>query len=143
MELDKIALFGLVKKRRAWLAQRQEVLARNIANADTPGYRPRDLKAFEFKRLVSRVGGRITPDMTHRAHVGGGPGRSADFAAERPRHPYEATPTGNAVILEEQMMKVGATTMNYRLTAELYTKHLTMIRTALAGADRTGQWTAC
>ncbi len=54
MELDKIALFGLVKKRLAWLAQRQEVLAKNIANADTPGYKPRDLKAFDFKQLVSR-----------------------------------------------------------------------------------------
>ena len=131
MELDKIALFGLVKKRLAWLAQRQEVLARNIANADTPGYKPRDLKAFDFRRLVSRGVGRVTLDVTNRAHVGGGPGRSADFAEERTRNPYESAPAGNAVILEEQMMKVGATTMNYRLTAELYKKHLNMIRTAL------------
>ncbi len=131
MELDKIALFGLVKKRLAWLAQRQEVLAKNIANADTPGYKPRDLKAFEFKRLVSREIGRVTLDVTNRAHVGGGPKRSADFAEERTPHPYESAPAGNAVILEEQMMKLGATTMSYRLTTELYKKHLNMIRTAL------------
>ena len=63
MELDKIALFGLVKKRLAWLAQRQEVLAKNIANADTPGYKPRDLKAFDFRRLVSREIGGVTLDV--------------------------------------------------------------------------------
>ena len=131
MELDKIALFGLVKKRLAWLAQRQEVLARNIANSDTPGYKPRDLKAFDFRRLVSREVGRVNLDVTNRAHVGGGPGHSADFAEERTRNPYESAPAGNAVILEEQMMKVGETTMNYRLTTELYEKHLNMIRTAL------------
>ncbi len=131
MELDKIALFGLVKKRLAWLAQRQEVLAKNIANSDTPGYKPRDLKAFDFKRLVSREVGRVTLDVTNRAHVGGGPRRSADFAEERTRDPYESAPAGNAVILEEQMMKVGETTMSYRLTTELYKKHLNMIRTAL------------
>ncbi len=131
MELDKIALFGLVKQRLAWLAQRQEVLAKNIANADTPGYKPRDLVAFEFKRLVSPEVGRITPDVTNRAHVGGGPKPSADFAEERTRHAYETAPAGNAVILEEQMMKIGETTMNYRLTTELYKKHLNMIRTAL------------
>ena len=85
-----------------------------------------------------------------KAAKGGGPGIGArdsapgdDFAEERTRHPYESAPAGNAVILDEQMMKVGATTMSYRLTTELYKKHLTMIRTALAGADRTGQWTAC
>jgi len=131
MELDKIALFGLVKKRLSWLAQRQEVLAKNIANSDTPGYKPRDLKAFDFQRLVSREVGRVTLDVTNRAHVGGGPERSADFADERTRDPYESAPAGNAVILEEQMMKVGETTMNYRLTTELYKKHLNMIRTAL------------
>ncbi len=131
MVFDKIALFGVVKKRVAWLAQRQEVLAQNIANADTPGYKPRDLKAFDFKQLVSREVGRVTLDVTNRAHVGGGPGRSADFAEERTRNPYESAPAGNAVILEEQMMKVGETTMSYRLTTELYKKHLNMIRTAL------------
>lgn len=131
MELDKIAIFGLVKKRLAWLAQRQEVLAQNIANADTPGYKPRDLKAFDFKQLLSREVGRVTLDVTNRGHVDGGPKRSADFAEERTRHPYESAPSGNAVILEEQMMKVGATTMSYKLTTELYKKHLNMLRTAL------------
>ena len=60
---------------------------------------------------MSREIGGVTLDVTNRAHVGGGPGRSADFAEEKTRHPYESAPAGNAVILEEQMMKVGATTI--------------------------------
>jgi len=131
MEPDKIGLFGLVKRRLAWLTQRQAVLAQNIANADTPGYKPRDLKPFDFKHLVSREARRVPLEVSNPAHLAGRPGRGTRFAVETTRKPYESTPTGNAVVLEEQMMKVGATTMNHRLTTELYKKHLNMIRLAL------------
>ena len=46
MDPGKLALFRLAEQRLAWLDRRQEVLAQNIANADTPGYAARDLPAF-------------------------------------------------------------------------------------------------
>ncbi len=52
MELGKISLFGVIRKRLAWLGQRQEVVAQNIANADTPNYQARILKPFKFREMV-------------------------------------------------------------------------------------------
>ena len=40
MNLQEIPLFALVRKRMAWLTERQLVLAQNVANADTPKYKP-------------------------------------------------------------------------------------------------------
>ena len=49
---------------------------------------------------------------------------------------YEVAPAGNAVILEEQLMKVAETQSDFRLATNLYNKHLSMIKTALG---RNGQ----
>ncbi len=68
MDLNKVSLFGMMKQRLAWLGQRQEVLAQNIANADTPGYR-RKLISFESAMDGARDTGqvevgRLTLDQT-------------------------------------------------------------------------------
>ena len=47
MDPTRIALFDLAEKRLAWTAQRQNVLAANIANANTPGFQARDVQSFE------------------------------------------------------------------------------------------------
>ena len=45
MNLPDIPLFAMLRERMSWLNQRQGVLSQNVANADTPGYGARDLKA--------------------------------------------------------------------------------------------------
>ncbi len=132
MDLDKITIFAAMKKRLAWFAQRQEVLAQNIANADTPKYRPRDLKPFDFVELVRRENSQINMTVTRARHLGGIRKRIRDFAETKERRPYETAPSGNAVILEEQMMKVGETSMKHKLITELYKKHLTLLRMAVS-----------
>ncbi len=42
-------LFDLLSTRQRWLAQREAVLTRNVANADTPSFRPQDLKPQSFE----------------------------------------------------------------------------------------------
>jgi flagellar basal-body rod protein FlgB len=37
---DDIPLFGMLKSRLGYLTERQKLVAQNVANADTPGYRP-------------------------------------------------------------------------------------------------------
>ena len=46
MDLFQLKLFQRMSERMGWLGARQEVLAQNIANADTPGYRARDIEDF-------------------------------------------------------------------------------------------------
>ncbi len=131
MELDKLSLFSVVKKRLAWLGHRQEVLAQNIANSDTPRYQARDLKAFKFKDLVRNQSSNIRMAATADSHLTGSPKRAVDFKVETERLPYETSPNGNSVVLEEQMAKINETGISHRLTTELYKKHLTMLRMAI------------
>lgn len=132
MDLNNMTLFGAVKKRLAWLTQRQEVLSHNIANADTPKYRPKDIEAFSFGDMVRREKRlQLNVERTDASHLEGRRHRVTDFREETERRPWETAPAGNAVILEEQMAKVNETQVAHRLTTQLYKKHLAMLRTAL------------
>jgi len=131
MDLNKLTLFGLVKGQMGWLARRQEVLAQNIANADTPKYKPRDLKPFSFKEMVKSQQTHLNAVTTSPMHMAGAQRMTSPFADEENRTPYETSPDGNAVVLEEQMGKIGETQMQYQLTNELYRKHIGMIKIAI------------
>ena len=115
----------------AWLTRRQEVLSKNIANSDTPDYKPRDLKPFNFKELLGRQARQVKMAVTDKSHLPGRNRRDSDFSTAVDRKPYETAPGGNAVILEEQMAKVNQTAISHRLTNELYSKHLDMLKIAL------------
>lgn len=132
MDLDKMTLFGAVKKRMAWLTQRQEVLSQNIANADTPKYRPKDIEPFSFNDLVRRESRlQLNVDRTNPQHLQGNRRRVTEFREETTHKPWETAPAGNAVVLEEQMAKVNETQIAHKLTTQLYKRHLAMLRTAI------------
>ncbi len=120
-------------KRLSWLGERQQVLANNVANADTPGYRARDLKAPEaasFKRMLGGGGTKLAMAGTQPAHLAGQSAKSAPNSVDKVDS-HEIVISGNSVSLEEEMMKVGKTMMDYQLTTNLYRKHIMMIKTAL------------
>ncbi len=131
MELKSMTLFQVVKKRMDWLAQRQEVLSQNIANADSPKYRAKDLKSYNFKELIRREGAQLNMTVSGDEHLPGRRKRIRDFAEANDKRPFETTPMGNSVVLEEQMAKVGETGANYKLATNLYRKHIGMLRMAL------------
>jgi len=133
MDLEKLTLFSAVKGRLKWLTQRQEVLAQNIANADKPKYRASDLKAFEFKDVLRRENTQVRMSVTDASHQPGARRRIRDFSEQVERNPYETSPNGNSVILEEQLAKVNETHTKHQLVTQLYKKHLTMITTAVRG----------
>ena len=115
----------------AWLGQRQSVLARNIANADTPDYRPQDLKEGPFARALRRTPRGVRPEATHPMHLKGASLKSGAAGADDQKRTYEVAPSGNSVVLEEQMIKVGQTQMDYQMLSNLYRRHMEMMRTAL------------
>ncbi len=131
MELKSLTLFQAVKKRMDWLAQRQEVLSQNIANSDSPKYRARDLKPYNFKELLRSEGSQLNMVASGKGHLPGRRKRIRDFAEVSDRRPFETNPTGNSVVLEEQMAKVGETGANYKMATNLYRKHVSMLRMAL------------
>lgn len=130
-------LFKVLSARMTWLSQRQGVLAQNIANADTPDYRPRDLEEKSFVRLVQGHAGRpsrIAVIKTDQSHLDGkASGRLSLHGREQPT-PYEVSPDGNAVILEEQTAKAGQTALDHQLASNIYRKYIGMFRTALGSS---------
>jgi len=129
MELASIGLFRLAAKRLDYLGTRHRVIAENVANADTPGFRARDLKPFDFQAAMDRAGGQVVAARTSPLHQAGlVPARP--FAEDRRAEPYEAAPDGNAVVLEEQMMKAAEVRSAHDLATGLFQKHVSMIRHA-------------
>ena len=115
-----------------YLDQRQGVLAQNIANADTPGYRPQDLTKVDFGKVLEKVTGKqqVSLTTTNAGHTTGA-GEAANAKDRKDRVNYEVAPDGNAVILEEQMIKANQTMMDYSLLSNLMTKQSSMYRLAL------------
>lgn len=134
MDVNKIPLLAALTRHMTWLTQRQTVLSQNIANMDTPGYRPRDVARPDFKAFLAResraAGGDLRPAVTDPAHLALARASGA-FPVRDERRPAEVTLDGNAVSMEEELMKVSETAMEYDLSTSLYNKHVSMIRQAL------------
>ena len=120
-----------MKKQQTWLSQRQEVLAQNVANSDTPKYRASDLKKFNFKELIRRDSMQLNMNASGTGHLPGKRARLVDFAKTVDRRPFETAPNGNSVVLEEQMSKINETAISHRLTNDLYRKHINMLKIAI------------
>jgi flagellar basal-body rod protein FlgB len=129
MDMNKIAVFRMTTGKMGWLAERQRVLSQNVANSDTPKYQPKDLKAVDFRHLVQKSEG-MQIETTHRAHRTLR-SEGQKYQVEKSRDIYETAPDGNAVILEQQLMKAAKTTADYELMTSLYRKHVSMFKIAL------------
>ncbi len=131
--MDGLPLFAMLKGQMDYSAQRQRVVAQNVANADTPGYTPTDLKPYAFADVLRGSGapGPVAPSLTHAAHLEGRP-----LPPASPWKPAEAPDSetrldGNQVVLEEQMMKMQEARADQDAAITLYQQSLTMLRTAL------------
>ncbi len=131
MDLNKTSLFGAVKSRLQWLTQRQTVLSQNIANADTPKYKARDLKPLDFDGVIKRQTQSLRLNVTSASHLKGQVRNVGEFAVGEERKPYETAPAGNSVILEEQMNKVNETAISHKIMNDLYRKNIDMIKIAI------------
>lgn len=131
MDLNKLTLFGLMKGRMAYGMRRQEVLAQNVANADTPNYKPQDLKPFNFQDYMKNQAGKLPMKRTDPLHFSGTRDAMAPFATSQTDQPFETAPNGNAVVLDEQMAKVNENQIQLQFANELYRKHMSMIKIAL------------
>ncbi len=132
MGLAQLPILSALTEKMRWHQSRQAILAENVANAETPGYVGRDLEAFSFAgQLRSASTASVRTAATNSAHmVAGASSMSGDFRTADQRG-FEVTPEGNAVTLEDQMMKVTGNQMDYQAITTLYTRSLKILRTAL------------
>jgi flagellar basal-body rod protein FlgB len=131
MPISDIPILSMLRTRMQWHQARQEVLAENVANADTPNYQARDLAPPDFSRELSAVSS-IGLARTDPNHIVAQPGSSGDseFATDATAR-YEIRPRGNAVSHEDEMMKTASNQMEYEAVTSMYTHSLGLIKIAI------------
>ena len=121
--MSEPALFDLLERKLSWVANRQQVVAQNISNADTPGYRSKDVAPFAA--MLDQFD--IQPAKTSPLHLAG-------FSPSTSTHRQptgERAPDGNAVGLEDQLTKAADNENMQAVTGNLWKTYMGMFMTAL------------
>lgn len=129
MSITDLPLFSMLKTRMYWHEERQKVLAENVANSDTPGFQGRELKQLDFHNVLKTTGS-VSLASTQSGHLKAGGDASGQFGSER-RNGFATSPRGNAVSLEEEMMKVAQNQMDHQAATALYARGMGLLKTAL------------
>jgi flagellar basal-body rod protein FlgB len=128
MDIKNIKLFNLMQSNINYLTTRQDVLSQNVANSSTPGYETVDIKKPDFSSYLSKSSGAglVT---TNSNHISGTKNASGGNIIESKS--FETKPTGNRVVLEEEMLKITKNSMEYQQTTNIYRKMIEMFKTAI------------
>ncbi len=129
MAITDIPLFSMLRTRMHWHQERQKILAENVANADTAKFRPRDLSPPQFER-PQQVAGNVALLRTDGAHIAGSANSGSQFQTSASAT-FNVRPSGNAVNLEDEMIKVASNQMDYQQATTLYARSLGLIKTAV------------
>jgi flagellar basal-body rod protein FlgB len=132
---QNLALMKAMLQKMAWQDSRQKALSQNIANADTPGYKPQDVAPPDFKDLLKSSTSMQPVHTTGLAttnpkHISSGEtsGTLVNATAKNDKNPYETSPSGNAVVLEEQLMKMNENMTDHQFISNLYQKNFEMLK---------------
>jgi len=131
MPIADIPILSMLRTRMQWHQERQRVLAENVANADTPRYQALDLTPPDFGRTL-RVAS-LGLARTDPGHLVAQSASGSDFASNSNTH-YEVRPGGNAVSIEDEMMKVADNQIDYEAASSLYTRSLGLVKIAIGKA---------
>jgi len=131
MTLDDIPVFALLRNRLGYLADRQQMIAQNVANSDTPGYTPKDLRPFTVPSASgSPTLAPVAAALTSPMHLS--PPATGHATGQRPvtSPDSETTLNGNSVVLEEEMTKMSQARTDYDAAVAFYEQSLALIQTA-------------
>lgn len=128
--IERMTLFELVGRKLDQTDQRHGVLTRNIANADTPGFIPRDVVEPDFRRVLAGTSGQggLALSTTHAGHTLGASGAAPHFRSEAT--PGELKASGNAVSLDVEAGKLRSNSGQHRLATLIYGKYVKLLNLA-------------
>jgi flagellar basal-body rod protein FlgB len=126
---------GIARQMKA-LSQRQQVIAQNLANSETPGFKARETVGPDFSALLAAQGEGGLPRIA-RPQVRISSGMAA-LGAHQPNggsiiadaDTGETKPDGNNVVLEEQMLKLGQVQSDFAAVTSIYRKQMGLLKTA-------------
>jgi flagellar basal-body rod protein FlgB len=132
MSINDLPVLSALRTRMQWHQERQRVLSENVSNSDTPNFKPRDLVEPKFDSTGASAGsmGSLAMMRTATSHIAPGGGGGQSFGQDR-KVAFQTRPAGNAVNLEDEMLKVSANQMDYAAVTSLYSKSLHLLKTAI------------
>ena len=130
MSISDIPALTALRTKMQWHQERQRVLAENVANSDTPSFKPRDLVDPKIDVTGASAGvGPLAMVRTSTSHII--PSGAPESFDQNTKIGFETRPTGNSVNLEDEMLKVSANQMDYAAVTSLYSKSLQLLKTAM------------
>jgi flagellar basal-body rod protein FlgB len=126
--LDKA--LGIHSQALSLRGQRAQVLASNLANADTPNYKAKDM---DFKSAMSRAQGQtIDPKRTHAGHLTA-PGEAAAGTDLKYRIPLQPSLDGNTVDTHHEQSAYAENAVQYQASLQFLGGRLKSILAAIRG----------
>lgn len=121
--VENLSLFDLASALARHATWRHRVIAENVANADTPGYRARDVE--DFRAIVKEA---FTATATRAAHhhAAGPAAKPRTFELSLP-----AEPNGNTVSVEDQALRAAEAQGQHALALAVYAKVVDIYRLGL------------
>lgn len=131
MSMNFDSVFGIHEQALKLRARRSEVLASNLANADTPGYKARD---FDFKKMLSKqsVPG-VRMAATHQRHIALDQGPVSAMQMQY-RVPQQPALDGNTVEVEREQVEYSANAVQYQASLRFLEGRIKGLKTAIRGS---------
>lgn len=125
--MQPMQLFNLAFRQNEWLAQRQSVISSNIANANTPGYKAKDVESFDD--VMSKSVSMAVTDGQHLAPADGGNLRRQEGGFGE----AEVLVSGNDVNLEQEFLKSNEVVRSYTMNTQIMKTFDRMLQSATKG----------
>ena len=124
--MGPVQLFEFASRQAEWLGSRQAVIAGNVAHADTPNYKAKDVVPFD--RVMERT--QLAMGSTHANHLQGGASAAPEVEIKRDRA-WEISHSGNSVRLEQELIKSGQVSRDMSLNTSIVQTFHRMLLTSL------------
>jgi flagellar basal-body rod protein FlgB len=123
-------LFGIHEQALLLHEQRLGVLATNLANADTPNYKARDI---DFSAVLAHTDEAALPlKVTQEGHFSFNPG-GAPQADLKYRNPYQAALDGNTVEMPVEQAAFSENNVRYQASLQFINMKIAEMQLAIAG----------
>jgi flagellar basal-body rod protein FlgB len=134
MDISGIPLFSMLKSRMSYISAREQLISQNVANADTSGYTPQDLQAFDASKALESASGPdagvIQTAATEPGHLQPQTLQSSVQWKVVDTEDSQSTLSGNKVTLEDEMAKMSDSRMDYEAAVGFYQKAMTLLQMA-------------
>ncbi len=121
-------MFDLIYAKMSYLSSKQNIIASNVANANTNSYVAKDLKPFNMKEFISNDRRKVSVAKTNDKHMSSG--TSASFERYTPRI-TEMKLNGNDVDIDHETINMDYNVIEYRKVTDVYSKFKSMLAMSL------------